>query len=411
MTDLFVDCPTGIAGDMLLAALIDLGVPKSVIEKPLLELGLEGAFQIEVQEKLSFGFRGLDVSVKGTEDEPIARQWKEIRKFFLKTNLPESLVKTVTQVFKNLAEAEASVHGKDINDVHFHEIGAIDALVDIVGVCAAVEHLAPKKIFCSIPPVGRGSVSTSHGILPVPVPAVLELAKRNEIPIAGGDHFPEGELTTPTGLALMSVLANSFCQPSFLGIKTIGVGLGDRKLDRPNFLRVCEIHSRDEAKNADPLKDLFLCQKVVVQEAWIDDCNPEDLSVFVNELRSSGAIDVVCQDLSMKKDRQGVGITALVMPEDAAALRLIWLSKSSTIGLRESFETRYILPRQIGYIETPFGKVKIKHVRRPGGLITFKPEHDDLLKLSHKTGKTLEELRLVVHKITEQFAPLEEWKW
>ncbi len=411
MTDLFVDCPSGLAGDMLLAAFIDLGVPESVIEKPLLELGLQGAFKIDVKEQRSCGFRGLNVSVLGLEEEPKSRKWSDIRQLILQPSWSESLARNVHTVFQNLAEAEASVHGEDINDVHFHEVGSIDALVDIVGVCAAIEHLGPKQIFCGIPPAGRGSVSTSHGILPIPAPAVIELARRNKIPLANSEGLPEAELTTPTGLALMSVLANSFCQPSHFAIKKIGVGLGERELDRPNFLRICELDSCNDSKDSYSPTDIFRWQKVVIQEAWIDDLSPEDLSSFVDVLRKTGAIDVAYKHLNMKKGRQGVSITALVMPEDAPKLRLTWLTKSSTIGLRERIENRCILLRQSGFVKISCGKIKVKRVRRPGGGITCKPEHDDLLRLSLSTGKTLDELRLEALKASEQFQPEEEWQW
>ncbi len=410
MTSLFIDCPTGLAGDMLLAAFIDLGVPKAVIQRPLFEIGFEGSFTLNIQEKLSFGFRGLKASVLDLELANSPRRWKEIKELISNANWSELLIRNVYQVFETLAEAEAFVHGEDIDNVHFHEVGAIDSLVDIVGVCAAVEYLEPSQIFCSNPPAGRGSVSTLHGVLPVPAPAVLELARRSRVNLLGGDDHPSGELTTPTGLALMTVLADQFTQPPFFRIENVGIGLGERELDRPNFLRICSLHS-DEGSKENPSNALFKFERIVVQEAWIDDQTPEDLTFLTDQLRESGALDVVCKQVHMKKGRQGVTITLLAKPEDAECLRLIWFSKSSTIGLRERFEGRYVLPRRNCSVQVSWGNVLVKQVRRPEGIVTFKPEHDDILNGHLITGKGLEELKLEVQKEIEKLVPQEDWGW
>ena len=410
MTALFVDCPTGLAGDMLLAAFLDLGVPRAVIEAPLAGLGLEQGYALTVAEDRSAGLRGLRLSVEGFELEPPHRLWHDIRALIMEADWSEPLRARVLTVFKALAEAEAAVHGHPIEQVHFHEVGMIDALVDVVGVCAAVEHLAPEQIVCAVPPAGRGKTATAHGFLPVPVPAVLELARRHQICLEVGDDLPACELTTPTGLALMAVLAERFGQPPSLRIKAIGVGLGHRTLDRPNILRICELDGFAREQSEEEMAGLRW-QPVVVQEAWIDDATPEDVAVFSDQLRDAGALDVVSEQVQMKKGRQGVSVKALVTAEQAPGLRVVWFSQGTTLGLREHSHGRWLLPRRGGSCPTPWGSVRVKQVRRPQGILTVKPEHDDLLRLSVETGHSLEELRREVLLASEDFVADEDWTW
>ncbi|ABM77454.1 LarC family nickel insertion protein [Prochlorococcus marinus] len=410
MTALFVDCPTGLAGDMLLAAFLDLGVPRAVIEAPLAGLGLEQGYALTVAEDRSAGLRGLRLSVEGLELEPPHRLWHDIRALIMEADWSEPLRARVLTVFKALAEAEAAVHGHPIEQVHFHEVGMIDALVDVVGVCAAVEHLAPEQIVCAVPPAGRGKTATAHGFLPVPVPAVLELARRHQICLEVGDDLPACELTTPTGLALMAVLAERFGQPPSLRIKAIGVGLGHRTLDRPNILRICELDGFAREQSEEEMAGLRW-QPVVVQEAWIDDATPEDVAVFSDQLRDAGALDVVSEQVQMKKGRQGVSVKALVTAEQAPGLRVVWFSQGTTLGLREHSHGRWLLPRRGGSCPTPWGSVRVKQVRRPPGILTVKPEHDDLLRLSVETGHSLEQLRREVLLASEDFVADEDWSW
>ena len=410
MTAVFVDCPTGLAGDMLLAAFLDLGVPRAVIEAPLAGLGLEQGYALTVAEDRSAGLRGLRLSVEGLELEPPHRLWHDIRALIMVADWSEPLRARVLTVFKALAEAEAAVHGHPIEQVHFHEVGMIDALVDVVGVCAAVEHLAPEQIVCAVPPAGRGKTATAHGFLPVPVPAVLELARRHQICLEVGDDLPACELTTPTGLALMAVLAERFGQPPSLRINAIGVGLGHRTLDRPNILRICELDGFARERSEEEMAGLRW-QPVVVQEAWIDDATPEDVAVFSDQLRDAGALDVVSEQVQMKKGRQGVSVKALVTAEQAPGLRVVWFSQGTTLGLREHSHGRWLLPRRGGSCPTPWGSVRVKQVRRPQGILTVKPEHDDLLRLSVETGHSLEQLRREVLLASEDFVADEDWSW
>ena len=401
MSALWIDAPTGLAGDMLLAALLDLGVDQSLVESSLEALGLAGCYRITRQEARSGGLRGIRVDVQGIEDQPPHRHWSEIRDQIHAAALAPSLKQTVLAVFTRLAEAEATVHGTSAEAVHFHEVGAIDALVDVVGVCAAIEALNPAEIVCSPVPAGSGTVSTAHGLLPVPVPAVLELARLHRIPLLQGGGLPTGELVTPTGLALVSVLADRFVAPDVLVAEKIGVGLGHRQFDRPNLVRLV-LHTPSVDAVVGPR-----WESLVVQEAWIDDATPEEVAALANRLRDAGAIDVAVQPLLMKKGRSGQAITALVRDGDADEMRRLWLSAGSSIGLRERRQGRWVLPRRHGVLDTPWGPLAAKQVRRPDGRCTVKAEADALEALQASTGCGLDELRAAA--AAAPFVSTEDW--
>ena len=401
MSALWIDAPTGLAGDMLLAALFDLGVDQAVVESSLTTLGLAGRYRITQHESRSGGLRGVRVHVRGLEDQPHHRHWSGIRDQINAAALAPMLKQRVLAVFTRLAEAEASVHGTSVEAVHFHEVGAIDALVDVVGVCAAIDDLNPSEIVCSPLPAGSGTVATAHGLLPVPVPAVLELARRHRIPLLQGGYLSTGELVTPTGLALVSVLADQFVAPDRFVAEKIGIGLGHRQLDRPNLVRLV-LHT--PAANA---VEGPRWESLVVQEAWIDDATPEEVAVLANRLRDEGAIDVAVQPLLMKKGRSGQLLTALVRDGDADQLRSLWLSAGSSIGLRERRQGRWVLPRRQGVLETPWGPVAAKQVRRPDGRCTVKAEADALEALQASTGCALDELRAAV--AVAPFVSTEDW--
>ncbi|WP_320667279.1 nickel pincer cofactor biosynthesis protein LarC [Prochlorococcus sp. MIT 1307] len=408
MKSLFIDCPTGIAGDMLLSALLDIGIPKRVIEEPLLSIGLGKTFSLGIQEARSFGIRGLRTCVEGLPVAPSSTRLKKIIEIVEQASWSNPLKNKVLNVFMTLGAAEASVHGTALEDIHLHEVGSLDALIEVVSICAAVEYLNPLEICCSPLPTGSGSVSTSHGLLPVPVPVVVELAKTNQIKLVTGEEYPKGELTTPTGLALMVVLADRYCQPNSFEIEAVGIGLGKRNFDRPNLLRAYLLDQIERPRILSESNGLTW-QTLFFQEAWIDDASPEDIAHLINELRKAGAIDVVSQPVQMKKGRQGVCIKAIVTSNDIDAVRLVWFLKSTTIGLRENLGGRWVLSRRRGTCLTAFGKIEVKQVRRPDGCLTIKPEHDEIVRISLETGKSLEDVRSQVIRTYEDFVPSEDW--
>jgi pyridinium-3,5-bisthiocarboxylic acid mononucleotide nickel chelatase len=396
-----IDCPTGLAGNMLLAALFDLGVPPSVLDQPLAALGLSGSYRLELRERDSQGLRGLHLDVQVLEPQPAHRHWSRLRPQLEQAPLQPALRERVLGVFALLAEAEGAVHGHPPEAVHFHEVGAIDALVDVVGVCAGFLHLGVDQLVCTPPPAGHGSVRTAHGLLPLPAPAVLEIARVRGVPLASAAGFPAAELTTPTGLALAACWAEHFGpHPGHRPLR-VGVGLGSRQLDRPNLLRLvlAEPLPADGELQPAPAPQL---ESVLVQQAQIDDATPEDLAVLLEALREAGGLEVFCQPVQMKKGRSGWLVTALVPPgEPATRLRLVWWRHSTSLGLRERLEQRWVLPRRMVTLDTPLGEVRLKQALLPDGRWRSKPEHDDLLALARRHGLALDQVRASVSALID----------
>ena len=385
-----VDCPTGLAGNMLLAALFDLGLPATAVEQPLAALGLEGAYRLRLEERRSGGLRGQHLEVELLEASPPHRLWRELRQHLAAAPLQPLLQERVLAVFERLAQAEGAVHGHGPERVHFHEVGAVDALVDVVGVCAGLLHFGVEQLVCTPPPAGHGQVRTAHGLLPLPAPAVLELARGKAIPLASSEGFPAGELTTPTGLALMAELASRFGQAPPLRPRAVGIGLGSRALDRPNLLRLV-LAEAWEAAERDGAGARW--EPLLQQQAQIDDATAEDLAFLQEQLRAAGALEVFSQPLQMKKGRQGTLITVLAPPELAEPLRQVWWQQGSSLGVREQLLQRWALPRQQLQLQTPWGPVRLKRSQRPDGSWLSKPEAEDLMDLARRHQLPLAELR------------------
>jgi len=390
-----LDCPTGLAGNMLLAALLDLGVPESVVREPLACLGLDGAYELDLEERRSGGLRGLHLQVELTEPSPPHRHWGDLRVQLAEAPPEPQLKQRVLAVFALLAEAEAAVHGYGADQVHFHEVGAVDALVDVVGVCAGLLYFGISELICTPPPAGHGRVSTAHGQLPLPVPAVLELARVRQLPLASSEGFPPAELTTPTGMALMAALADRFGQAPALVPEAVGVGLGTRQLDRANLLRL--VLAQPQAPVSGERQETLL-----QQQAQIDDASGEDLAFLMEALRQAGALEVFSQPMQMKKGRPGTLVTVLVRPEQAADLRRIWWQWGSSLGVREQWQQRWELRRDQFSLTTPWGPVRIKRAVRPDGTLQCKPEMDDLMTLARRHALPPAELRRLVLTLLEQ---------
>ena len=381
----YLDLPTGVAGDMLLAALLDLGVPQRVIDEPLAALGLQSSYRLNCSSGSSAGLRGQQLVVELLEASPPHRHWADLKPQLQGAAWPQPLKTKVLDVFQLLADAEAHVHGVPAEQVHFHEVGAIDSLVDVIGVCAGLLHLGVQSLWATPPPAGHGQVRTAHGVLPVPAPAVLEIARRRQLPLASSSGFAPGELTTPTGLALLAVWVDHWESPPAHTPDRIGVGLGQRQLDRPNLLRLAlpAVAAVDEPAE---------CQTVLVQQCLIDDMDAEALAFLQEQLRATGALEVFAQPAGMKKGRSGLLLTALALPEQAAALRAIWWQHSSSLGLRENFEQRWVLPRRAVVMDSPWGPVAAK-AAWTGSCWRCKPEADALAQLAAEQGLSWAELR------------------
>ena len=408
MEDVLIECSPGISGDMLLGAFYDLGVPKKVTEQPLIDLGLKDQYHLEFKESKSCSIRGIKAKVENIDCSPINRTWRSIKELILNGHLEDNLRQIIYEVFESLAIAEGKVHGIKSEDVHFHEIGAIDSLVDIIGVCAALNYLNPNRVFCNEPMLGKGFVQTEHGKLSVPPPAVIELIRQKNIKVLASFDSVEGELSTPTGIALLSNLIDDAPPPSKYSINSYGVGIGNLKFPFPNLVRVYKISSVEESffnKRNNPK-----CEKISIQESWIDDQTPEDISNFVEKLRIEGAYDVSYQAINMKKNRVGFAIQVILPIEKNEYFRQLWFDYSNTIGVRERTQSRWILLRRRGEISTTFGNIKVKQTLKPDGSITMKPENDEVLRLKLKHKISADEIRKIIKESGKNFKVIENWK-
>ncbi len=407
MKSIFIDCSLGISGDMLASAFFDLGVPYSIFSDNLINLNIDKEYNLEFNEGDSQGIKGIICTKTEIQCKELSRSLNDVKNLLLNSRLNDYVKKKSIKVFETLAEAEAIIHGKKISDVHFHELGSIDSILDIVNVCSSIDFLKPDNIYFSNPPAGKGIVSTLHGLLPVPVPTVLEIARQKKIPLTVLDDKYFGEITTPTGIALIATFKDNFGQPDKINIKKIGIGLGSKNISRPNFLRVMLIdENSDYIENNQPSYE-----NIISQEAWIDDSTPEDVAVLIERLRSAGAIDVVCYSVDMKKNRKGICIQAIVYPKNKNLLREVWFNYSTTIGIRENKISRWILPRRTVSHKTKFGIVNIKQAMRPNGQASIKIEHKDLTKITLNTGIPIDEIRQKLIIELSEFYELDDWSF
>jgi len=410
MYDVLIECSPGISGDMLLGAFYDLGVPKTVIEEPLIDLGLKDLYQLDFKESKSCSIRGIKAKVENIDCRPSKRTWKSIKELILNGHLEDKLKKLICEVFESLALAEGKVHGINSDDVHFHEIGAIDSLVDIIGVCAALNYLNPKRVYCNEPMLGKGFVQTEHGKLSVPPPAVIELIRQKNIKVLSNRDSIDGELSTPTGIALLANLVDYQEPPLKFSINSYGVGIGNLKFPFPNLVRVYKITSFENSSINDNEQISPKCEEISIQEAWIDDQTPEDISNFVEKLRIEGAYDVSYQAINMKKNRIGFSIQVILPIEKKEFFRQLWFDYSSTIGVRERTQSRWILLRRRGECLTTFGNIKVKQTLKPDGSINMKPENDEVLRLKLKHKISTYEIRKIIKESSKKFKAFENWK-
>ena len=407
MEEVLIECSPGVSGDMLLGAFFDLGVPRAVIEKPLIDIGLEKLYHLNFSESKSCSIRGVKVDVE-KDDKNIKRNWEGIKQLITKSNLEKKLKETIHRVFESLAIAEAMVQGINPEDVHFHEIGAIDSIVDIVGVCAAINYLKPARVYCNQPNLGKGFVQTEHGKLSVPSPAVIELLSKTNIKVSASFDSIEAELSTPTGIALIANIVDSYQLPRSYSIKSYGVGLGSLQFQFPNLVRVLKIKS--DIGNYLNQKPNPRYEEISVQEAWIDDQTSEDIASFIQKLRNEGAYDVSYQVINMKKDRVGYSVQVILPLEKREYFRRLWFHYSNTLGVRERVQSRWVLLRRGGECSTDFGKIKAKQTLKPDGSMYLKPENNEIIRISLEHDKKTEDVRNIIKDSISNFEPYENWK-
>ena len=407
MEEILIECSPGVSGDMLLGAFFDLGVPKYIIQKTLSCIGLENLYYLNFRESKSCSIRGIKVDI-GKINQSTKRDWSSIKDLILNSRLEKNLQKRIYEVFESLAIAEGKVHGINPEQVHFHEIGAIDSLVDIIGVCASIEYLKPKNVFCNEPTLGKGFIQTDHGKLSIPSPAVIELLKGKDIRVISSIDSVEGELSTPTGIALLCNLVESFQIPYKYSIDSYGVGIGNLELPCPNLVRVFKIKSNNENLIDQKISPRY--EEISIQEAWIDDQTSEDIANFLEIFRKEGAYDVSCQTIKMKKNRTGFSIQVILPIEKQEYFRKMWFQYSNTIGLRERKQLRWVLLRRRGECSTIYGKIKFKQSMKPDGTISMKPENDEILRLQIENNQTAQEVRNSIKESCREFIAFEDWQ-
>ncbi len=385
---LHLDCFSGVSGDKFLAALLDAGVPERVPLEALSALGLDDVF-LGVEKVSRRGITATAISVRWKPSHP-DRTWKGIRSLLGSSSLPERVKHDAARVFSLLAEAEATVHGTAIDSVHFHEVGAVDSIVDIVGSVACLAELGPAKISCSAVALGSGTVETEHGTLPVPAPATALLLEG--IPCYAGTEA--SEMTTPTGAALVRALATSFGpMPPMIPVR-VAYGAGSRDPATPNVLRLIlgepvatDAFSTDEA--------------VSVLEANVDDATPEQLAYATEQLLSEGALDVWQTPIVMKKGRSAVTVSAMVPPADAARLSLRLAELTGSLGVRRTRTDRLVVSRKTLTLTTSLGEVRMK-VSGEGHALRYRPEYEDCARIARATGMPLDSvMRVAAHEAAE----------
>jgi uncharacterized protein (TIGR00299 family) protein len=386
MRQAYLDGSSGVSGDMFLGALLDAGFDAHRLLEELKKLSL-GFFKLKRTRALRGGIVGTRFEVETSGDQP-HRKLADIEAMITPASLSDRVKEKSLKIFRRLAEAEGKLHGKPASEVHFHEVGAVDAVVDIVGACVGLEALEISELISSPLNVGGGHVQAAHGSLPVPAPATAELLQGVPIYSSG----VEGELVTPTGAAIVSTLAASFGPfPSFK-IERIGYGAGASDFPHhPNVARLflgekLEAVKAEAGKPGDELISLI--------EANVDDMSPQLFGYFVEQALAAGALDVTCSSVQMKKNRPGLQITVLTAPENADALAQLLFEQTTTIGVRIYEARRKVLEREHVEVETPYGKVRIKVAKREGKIVNAAPEYDDCQRLAAEKSVPLKKVIL-----------------
>ncbi|WP_375498158.1 nickel pincer cofactor biosynthesis protein LarC [uncultured Nostoc sp.] len=402
----YLQCPTGISGDMCLGALVSLGVPVEYLIEKLNGLGIEQEYQLRAEFVQRNGQQGTKVHVDLVHDRhhhhhhdhehshDHTRHLPEIERMILKAGLPSRAEAWSLAVFRQLAVAEGAVHGISPEKVHFHEVGAVDAIVDIVGTCLGLDWLGIESndeglplLYCSAFPTGGGTVRAAHGQMAVPVPAVLKLWEMRGCPVYSNGI--DRELVTPTGAAIATTLARDFGSPPAIAIKQIGLGAGTINLPIPNILRLWVGESASLQSNfSDSEGSSSNLETISVLETQIDDLNPQAIGYVFEALFAAGALDVFTQAIAMKKSRPGILLTVICHLENLLSCEAVIFRETTTLGIRRTTQQRAILQREIQQVEIEYGQVRVKIAwkgQSPEKVIAnVQPEYEDCADLARK---------------------------
>ncbi|KOF57551.1 hypothetical protein AGR56_14470 [Clostridium sp. DMHC 10] len=387
MKVLYYDCFCGISGDMNLSALMDLGVPKEYILSELSKLNLDSEYEMKIEKSEKLGITGtrVDVILKHDhhhdhehEQHHHHRNLKDVENIINSSSLGDAVKKLSLDIFMKVAEAEAKVHGKTLYEVHFHEVGAVDSIVDIVGAAIAISYLNVDKIIASPVQVGGGFVKCAHGVMPVPAPATVEILK--DIPINTG--IVPFETTTPTGAAILAANVKEFTAKVDFSVDKIGYGIGHRDLEIPNVLRVY-------LGTAGAGKEI---EEQYIIETNIDDMNPELYGYVEEKLFEVGALDVFKTPIIMKKGRPAIKLSVLVNEKSEDNILDIIFEETTSIGVRKYKVEKTMLHREFSRVKTKYGDITIKKCYYKGRLIKYKPEYEECRSVARENGITIAEV-------------------
>lgn len=357
----------GVSGDMFVAALLDLGLPLDRLRAELKKIPTL-RFDIRSRKKIIHSLRASQFQVICPKHEA-PRSWKQIRGLIKRSKLDPAVKSTSSEIFAVLAAAEAKIHGVPIDQVHFHEVGATDSVVDIVAAAVGVRELAIEAFYFSVIPLGHGMISSAHGLLPAPGPATLELLRG--LPVVRSDA--DSETVTPTGAAIVRTLGKQFARPPAMTIEKIGYGAGKRDFaERPNLFRII-------LGRADSSASL---EEMLVIETNIDDMNPQLFDHVMERLFAAGARDVFLAPIQMKKNRPATLLSVIAEPRHRQKLSEIIFKETSTLGLRYHVVSRMILKREMKKVKTRFGEVTVKIIEQLDGSRRVVPEYDDLKRIA-----------------------------
>ena len=374
----YFDCFSGISGDMALGALLDAGLPLATLRRELKKLPLDG-YTITQSLVMRAGIACIKarVRVAPSKNHHHHSHYRDIHRLIVKSGLSAPVKRLAIAIFEELAAAEAQVHEVPKEQVHFHEVGAVDSIVDIVGAAVGLAHLGIEKVYASPVNTGSGTVESEHGVLPVPAPATA-LLLRGAPTYASG---PPLELTTPTGAAILAALSKGYGPQPLMTVRVIGHGAGGHDFPhRANVLRLFI----GEAADTSPVETL------IELSTNIDDMNPQALALVAEMLFDAGALDVALCPIQMKKGRPGVTMTALCAPQTAPALETILFENTSTLGVRRNEVERVSLPREIRKVKTRYGAIEVKFATLPGGRVKAAPEFESVKKAALKSGASFE---------------------
>jgi uncharacterized protein (TIGR00299 family) protein len=388
MKILYYDCFAGISGDMNLGAMLDLGVNRAYLLSELQKLTID-PYEIRISSDQRKGITGTRVNVivsseNGNHDHHAHHRTYAMIKKLIDDSTLSDRVKTISlDIFSKLARAEAKIHNCAVDDIHFHEVGAVDSIVDIVGAAICLDFLNVDKILCSPVQVGGGFVKCAHGTFPVPAPATAELL--TGVPIKSG--LVPFEMTTPTGAAILAATVSEFTERLLLTAEKVGYGIGHRDTEIPNVLRVYLGETADEKTATD-----VETGEALLMECNIDDMNPELYEDVIEQLFKSGAQDVFLTSIIMKKSRPGVKISVLCSEGVRKAIEEILLLQTSTLGLRTFRASKTMLKREFSKRPTKYGEITFKDAYYGGKKIKSKPEYEEVKKLAKEKGVSIQEI-------------------